>query len=165
MRQLIRAGTAARHGAAQRVIGNLWPKGKPAGARLPRILGAFSLENPAKSAKSRLTKTLSLSPRRGPGRRRALKTRLRLRGDALGRAGEDRANRAMCPGWRPVRLAARLAAARLGDFLAQALQPDRANHDALADDIARRAVHAERLGDGEALGERFLHLRRFHVGL
>src|SRR3569623_2275233 len=51
-----------------------------------------------------------------------------------------------------------LAAAGGADVLLQLRQADRADHDLVADHVARRAVQAQRLGELEVLLERRLHL-------
>src|SRR5215469_7842539 len=59
--------------------------------------------------------------------------------------------------------AAGLAAAGDVDLLLERGEPDGADHDLLADDVARRAVEAERLGDLHVLIDRGAHLVGRHV--
>src|SRR5262245_32405283 len=59
--------------------------------------------------------------------------------------------------------ARRLAATRGVNLFLECIEADRADHDILAHDVARRAVEAERLGEPEALFERGLHLVACHV--
>src|SRR5438477_10719291 len=59
--------------------------------------------------------------------------------------------------------ARRLAAARGADLLLPPLKPDRANHDLLADHIARRTVHSHRFGELEVFLDRCLRFRACHV--
>src|SRR6202008_4600422 len=54
--------------------------------------------------------------------------------------------------------AGRLAATRGVNLFLERIETDRADHDLLAHDVARRAVEAERLGELEALLDRRLHL-------
>src|SRR6185437_2911768 len=54
--------------------------------------------------------------------------------------------------------AGRFAAAGHADLFLEPLEPDRADHDLLADHIARRAVHAHGLGEFEVLLDGGLHL-------
>src|SRR5215468_5040711 len=59
--------------------------------------------------------------------------------------------------------AGRLAAARGVELFLEGTEPDRADHHVAADDVARRAVEAERLGELEALLELRFHLVARHV--
>src|ERR1700722_17357456 len=59
--------------------------------------------------------------------------------------------------------AGRLAAASGADFLLEAVEADRADHDLLADHVARRAVHAHRLGELEVFFDRRAHFRAGEV--
>src|SRR5207244_7260396 len=59
--------------------------------------------------------------------------------------------------------ARRLAAARGADLLLQPLKPDRADHDLLADHVARRTVHAHRFGELEVFLYRGFGFPACHV--
>src|SRR5215469_596081 len=59
--------------------------------------------------------------------------------------------------------AGRLAAARGVQLFLEGAEPDRADHHVAANDVARRAVETERLGELEALLELRFHLVARHV--
>src|SRR5215475_3720059 len=59
---------------------------------------------------------------------------------------------------RSVASAGRLAATRNADLFLQTFEADGADHDLLADDVARRAVQAHLLGEPEVLLDGRLHL-------
>src|SRR4029079_17781615 len=59
--------------------------------------------------------------------------------------------------------AARLAAARGIDLFPERLEADRADHDIVADHVARRAVEPERFGELETFLQGRLHLGARHI--
>src|SRR6185437_12135582 len=59
--------------------------------------------------------------------------------------------------------AGRLAATRDVDLLLERVEPDRADDHLRPDDVARRAVETERLGELHVLFDRGLHLVAVHV--